>query len=335
VNNGLPYDEDEVFSLSISGNNIFAGTFNGVYLSTNNGSNWTAVNNGLPKTFVYSIAISGSNIFIGTSGSGVFLSTNNGGSWTAVNNGITGYGLNVMSITVNGSNIFAATAAGVYLSTDNGGTWTAFNSGLKGGGLFVASLAVKGDYILAGTYGGAWRRPLSEVLILNVSTNSISLDAPDNSTSTFDLISNINWTVSSSEPWLTVSNTSGYRDATITLTAQAITITTPRTAIVTVSGSGLPDKTVTVTQNGISTGINETENENDFIKIYPNPANHTLSVEGLKHKTKVSIYDLNGQLLFNEQLNENRIDISNFKNGIYTIIFEDKKRTTIKRFIKK
>ncbi|HTO34828.1 MAG TPA: hypothetical protein VLZ72_01200, partial [Flavobacterium sp.] len=56
-----------VLSLAISGTNIFAGTYGGgVFLSSNNGSSWTEVNNGLPSTRVLSLAISGTNIFAGT-----------------------------------------------------------------------------------------------------------------------------------------------------------------------------------------------------------------------------------------------------------------------------
>jgi len=56
-------------------NYVYAGTFHGVFISTNNGTSWTKVNNGLPKyPYVLSIAISGSNIFVGTE-VGVFLST--------------------------------------------------------------------------------------------------------------------------------------------------------------------------------------------------------------------------------------------------------------------
>ena len=61
----------------------------GVFLSTNNGTSWTAVNTGLTNTYVYALAVSGTNLFAGTYGGGVFLSTNNGTSWTAVNTGLT------------------------------------------------------------------------------------------------------------------------------------------------------------------------------------------------------------------------------------------------------
>jgi hypothetical protein len=93
------------------GNNIFAGTESGVYLSTDNGTNWTAMNNGFMNIpVVYSLLSIGNNIFAeGTafSGKGIFLSTDNGSNWTAVNNGLpdaTGiYSIAVMNNTLIGS----------------------------------------------------------------------------------------------------------------------------------------------------------------------------------------------------------------------------------------
>ncbi len=119
-----------VNALAVSGTNLFAGTQGpGVFLSTNDGTNWIAVNNGLPSINVNTLAVSpngtgGTNLFAGTS-MGVFLSTNNGTSWTAVNTGlIEPMDKNIIALAVSGTNLFAAT------------------------GLFV------------------WRRPLSEMITL-------------------------------------------------------------------------------------------------------------------------------------------------------------------------
>jgi hypothetical protein len=145
----------------------------GIFLSTDGGTNWTAVNSGL--TFkdmnVYSLAVSSSNIFAGTSGNdiyqsgGVFLSTDNGTNWTAVNSGLTTW--DVYCLAVKGSNIFAGTKyGGVFLTTNMGASWTAVNSGLTN--MYVYSLAIIGNNIFAGTFGsGVWRRPLSEMACIN------------------------------------------------------------------------------------------------------------------------------------------------------------------------
>ena len=61
-----------IYSLAVYGPDLFAGTHNsGVFLSTNNGTSWNAVNTGLTDTSVYSLATSGPYLFAGT-GSGVW-----------------------------------------------------------------------------------------------------------------------------------------------------------------------------------------------------------------------------------------------------------------------
>ncbi|HQT91598.1 MAG TPA: T9SS type A sorting domain-containing protein, partial [Candidatus Kryptobacter bacterium] len=156
-----------VDAFAVNGSNIFAGTFlQGVFLSTDNGTSWTTVNNGLTDTHVQALAVSGSNIFAGTSG-GVFLSTNNGTSWTAASNGLGSFPW-VDAFAVSGTNLFAGSYFnGVFLSTDNGSSWSRVNSGLTD--TTVTALAVNDSNIFASTSGssenaGVWRRPLSEMI---------------------------------------------------------------------------------------------------------------------------------------------------------------------------
>ncbi len=141
-----------VNTLVASGGNLFAGTYEGVYISTNNGTSWSIVNNGLSNIIVRSLCVSGTNVFAGT-GVGVYLSTNNGSSWTSVNNGLTA--LNMRAIAVSGINIFAGTVGGgVFLSTNNGSNWTAINNGLTS--QYIYSFAVSGGNIFAGSNSGVF-----------------------------------------------------------------------------------------------------------------------------------------------------------------------------------
>jgi len=142
---------NNVFNITINGNNIFAGTYGGIYLSIDEGSTWNSVNNGIPaSSFVYAIAISGNNIFAGIYGKGVYLSTNNGNSWAAVNNGLTN--LNVLSLVIKNDTVFAGTQnGGVFRTTNNGNSWGAFNNGLSN--TYIKTLAVSGKNIFAGSNG--------------------------------------------------------------------------------------------------------------------------------------------------------------------------------------
>jgi hypothetical protein len=67
--NGL--DSGFVRSFAFSGINSFAGTYKGVYLSTNNGLNWTQMNNGPGGNYVWPLTVNGANIFVGTD-SGIY-----------------------------------------------------------------------------------------------------------------------------------------------------------------------------------------------------------------------------------------------------------------------
>jgi len=83
---------------------------------------------------------------------------------------------------------------------------------------------------------------------LTVSTNTLTVDQPANSTKTFDITTANSWTVASDQTWLAPSSTSGTGNSTITLTAQANSTYVARTANITIAGSSTT-KTIVVTQN--------------------------------------------------------------------------------------
>jgi hypothetical protein len=154
-----------IYAFAASGSNVFAGSdtsgladFGGsVFLSTNNGADWTNVSTGLIGPEVRALAINGPNIYAGTGGNGVFVSTNNGTSWTAISAGLTNKFVNVLA--VSGTYLFAGTTGpwddptgGVFRSTDNGANWTKVNDGLTN--TVVLELAVSGANLFAGTPGG-------------------------------------------------------------------------------------------------------------------------------------------------------------------------------------
>jgi len=62
-----------VTSIASSGGISYAGTYGGVFKTTNNGASWFTVNAGLVNPWVSSVAINGSNVFIGHGYSGVSL----------------------------------------------------------------------------------------------------------------------------------------------------------------------------------------------------------------------------------------------------------------------
>ena len=110
-----------------SGDTVFAGTnYDGVYISTNNGSIWTKAGSPGQNSFnVNSITLSGSTVVAGTD-AGVFLSTDNGSNWTRADSVIKGSCKSIYtagSLLASGNNVFAQTDSGSYLSVNNGTTW--------------------------------------------------------------------------------------------------------------------------------------------------------------------------------------------------------------------
>ena len=138
---------------AVSDTNLFVGTSNSIFLSTNNGKTWNAVNNGLTSEDITSFAVNGSAIFAATQYNGIFLSTNNGTSWTAVNFGLTNTQL--LALAISRTILFAGTyGGGVFRSTNNGTNWTAVITGLTN--INVHALTVIDTNIFAGTDDGVF-----------------------------------------------------------------------------------------------------------------------------------------------------------------------------------
>jgi hypothetical protein len=145
--------------LAVSDTNLFVGSENGVFLSTNSGASWTAVTSGLPAYFNGQvIAVNGTSIFLvvgvpNDSVPGLFRSTNNGTSWTKLDFRYTN---SITSFAFIGTNIFAGSwNGGIFLSTDNGASWTTHNSGFPkdtNGHVQLANVLVaNGTNLFAGT----------------------------------------------------------------------------------------------------------------------------------------------------------------------------------------
>jgi photosystem II stability/assembly factor-like uncharacterized protein len=147
VNSGMPLPMSLHFfinSFAVNGTYVFAGTgyrvfespaitcSTGVFLSTDTGKSWTAVNSGLTNKCVSSLALNGTDLYAGTLGNGVFHSADSGKSWTTINSGLPDSSW-ISSLMTNGINLFAGTHYG---------------------GLAVSEIAP--------AYEGIWRLPLPE-----------------------------------------------------------------------------------------------------------------------------------------------------------------------------
>jgi photosystem II stability/assembly factor-like uncharacterized protein len=129
TNNGLNWTQTSPISLSLtsalasSGYYLYAGGSGGLYITSNSGINWNQTLN--YWYFVNSLLSYGTNVLAGCSNdSGIYLSTNNGLNWINTFHPSNGQGIN--SLAMNGNNIFAASSeinGGLYKSLNNGLNW--------------------------------------------------------------------------------------------------------------------------------------------------------------------------------------------------------------------
>jgi len=141
-----------IYAMMIDENNpstLYAGGLDqGIWKTTNSGTNWNQINNGLTNTQVQAMALcknSSQVLYVGTApgaNDGVYKSTDGGGSWTRVVNGIAEPAgtLGVQALLVHPTNpniayctIFNAAANatnGIYKTTDGGANWFPIINGI-------------------------------------------------------------------------------------------------------------------------------------------------------------------------------------------------------------
>ena len=86
--------------------------------------------------------------------------------------------------------------------------------------------------------------------------------------------------------------------------------------------------------NGLTLGVNNTNNSIAEITLYPNPANDFISINASGNDVKITIYDVTGKLIntpINETLNTTnavyKLDIKNLTSGIYFATISGRKDT--------
>jgi hypothetical protein len=75
-------------------------------------------------------------------------------------------------------------------------------------------------------------------------------------------------------------------------------------------------------------------NTNADVSVTPNLAFNLLLVTGLNEIAKISIFDLNGNLLYGKVSDNCQLDISNYQSGLYIVKIETANRIVTKKFIK-
>lgn len=143
-----------IANFAVAGSSIYAAG-GSVYVSSNAGTNWTRLTDGLPVGGATCVVVSGSSssIFAGHDNfntGNVYKSTDGGSNWFSSSNGLSSSSIRCFAIS--GTTIFAGTTTGVYISTNDGISWIPANEGLPtGGGRYVNNLYSYGGNVFVGT----------------------------------------------------------------------------------------------------------------------------------------------------------------------------------------
>jgi photosystem II stability/assembly factor-like uncharacterized protein len=339
TNNGTTWAQTSlnyawVYSLLVSGSNIFAGIYGGgVYLSTNNGANWTAVNNGISSYNIKNLAISGTNLFAGGSGSRqIFLSTNNGTNWTVVNNNTPT--ATVLTFAVSGTNVFAGFGSdgGICLTTNYGTNWTSVNNGLTG--LTVYSIAVIGTKLFATSYNQSNNVGYGVFMSTNNGTNwtAVNNNLPNLIVNTLAVSGTNLIAGSETGAYLSSNNGTNWIDINLGMpSGQSVDILYSTNnylyAIYQATISSIMYRRPLSEILGIKSTGTETPSSYSLSQNYPNPFNPTTKIKFNVAKTgevKITVFDVTGrevQTLVNESLKpgtyEAAFDGSQFTSGVY------------------
>jgi hypothetical protein len=188
---GMPFDGGggevpPVNSLYLSGSLCFAGAqYTGAYCSTNSGTSWFPINNGLLASYYYGTTVDdftalGSTRFAAVLDTDqihtdIYSTGNSGTSWSNVTHQPQDWG-RVYGFISGGSNLFIASDSGVYYSMNNGADWIQSNQGLPASSVkepYIISMDTSGPNLVIGTFAnGVWTQKLSNFGNSSVSPNA-------------------------------------------------------------------------------------------------------------------------------------------------------------------
>lgn len=75
----------------------------------------------------------------------------------------------------------------------------------------------------------------------------------------------------------------------------------------------------------ILNAISDFQNQKEIGRLFPNPANASFSISGIKGATTLIVYSFNGQKQIEQSMNQTEsVDISNLPNGTYVVVVQNK-----------
>ncbi|WP_422107542.1 HYR domain-containing protein [Winogradskyella sp.] len=100
-------------------------------------------------------------------------------------------------------------------------------------------------------------------------------------------------------------------------------------------GTQITDDTYDCSEAGVGTlGIGT--NQEALITLYPNPADTSFSIHGLRTSYSVKVYDIQGRLIVQEERDDSSpIDMHDYDEGVYLVVLSNARGSVTKRLIKK
>lgn len=312
-----------------NGNNLYAASMTGLYVSTNNGDNWQITNYPHPGTPAISVYAINNIIMASTTGGGLYRSANYGVTWIPVS------GDNYWKYVMINGTLFASTYQNVSLSLDTGATWqsTYFND-------WAFDLININDTLLATTFSNSiaetpcnnlnWKY-LDELQIHSAVEFARKSDTIFACTAD-SIFSFINRTKPANRLNLDGLNIfPENKISTIEIFNNLLLVGTENTS--TLLGKGIWYYSLDSLSN-IPGEVYE-----NTVEIFPNPANNLIYLR-IKEKSvyQLDILNMHGQMEFStKQVHQTMIvDVGRLKNGMYLIkaITKNGNVYFIKKFIK-
>lgn len=169
-------------------NIIMAGTDDAnIWITTNNGSNWTKVSASLPYRWVTRVAFDPTNDNIAYATYNglkwidpqphVFRTSDRGQTWQDISSNLPDAPVNAFDIDPSRPNVlFVGSDVGAYVSFNTGASWQFLGSGLPMVSVYDFKIHPVANYLVAGTHGRSmYKIDLAQV----VSVNSVSAEIPE------------------------------------------------------------------------------------------------------------------------------------------------------------
>ena len=129
--------------------------------------------------------------------------------------------------------------------------------------------------------------------VLSVSLTDLDF-MPSSSEQSFIITSNTDWEVSCSAPWVTISPQAGSNSGEVKVSVTANTSSDPRSATITISGTGVATQTITVNQT--NTAVTNEMIASPALKAYVQ--NGVLYINGLSPGSSLKVYNILGVLVY-------------------------------------